>query len=474
MVSKRKLFFISLLVLSAYFISCKREEAEPPPEASTLDSLLIAPLSVINVPVQYRISALEDMLNEKIKGMFVKKWMPINDKGDSVYLEISRKERIKLVREDRTLHASIPLFISGKFIAKVVGIKVKNATPVEADLVVHLNTKLHLDSAWNLVPETTIDTINWRKEPTIKVGFVNVNLKKPIENTLYEKEGKVIAKADSSLQQLMNTRKIVEKIWMDIQKPIRINKKGTQVWLKAYAEDLSGHVEDTEPDLLSLSFQLKAHTETLIEGDSIPPSNAALPPFVRQDATNDSLVIYVHSVIAFTHVNDLLNKELHDKELAASGFTTKIKKINVYGTPTGIAVQVGVKGDITGDLYLAGKPEFDTVAYTFGLKEFDFNLKSESALLNSADWLLHTTLLDLVKEKLLVDVRPIASKLPDLIMQGVEKGKSGEKIDINIDTLFVRPVAVLTTRDNIQTIVKANGRATLGLEEKIFAKKKKK
>lgn len=438
-----------------------------------LDSLLSAPLSVINVPVQYRISALQDMLNEKIKGMFVKKWMAINEKGDSIYLEISRKEQIILVREDRTLHVSIPLFVSGKFIARVVGIKVKNATPVEADLVVQLNTKLHLDSAWNLVPETTIDTIHWRKEPTIKVGFVNVNLRKPIENALFEKEGKVIAKADSSLQELMNTRKIVNKIWMDIQKPIRINKKGTQVWLKAYAEDLTGHVEDTEPDLLSLSFQLKAHTETIIEGDSIPPSNTALPPFVRQDPTNDSLVIYVHSIIAFRHVNDLLNQELHDMELSASGFTTKIKKINVYGTPTGIAVQVGVDGDITGDIFLAGKPEFDTVAYTFGLKEFDFNLQSENALLNSADWLLHTTLLDMIKDKLLVDIQPIASKLPELIMQGVEKGKSGEKIDINIDTLYVRPVAVLTTRDNIQTIVKANGRVSLGLEEKIFAKKKK-
>jgi hypothetical protein len=105
--------------------------------------------------------------------------------------------------------------------------------------------------------------------------------------------------------------------------------------------------------------------------------------------------------------------------------------------------------------------------------DFDFDIDSENSFLTSADWLLHTTVLDMIAEKLRVEVTPLAAKLPDLIMQGVEKGKTGEKIDVNVDTLAIQPKIILTTKDNLQLIVQARGRASLDLEKKIFEKKKK-
>lgn len=463
---------IILLALTGCFISCKRVKPEPP-QASTLDTLLHPPLSVINVPVRYRVSAVQDMLNEKVKGTFVKKWLVINEKGDSVYLEVSREKEIKLARKNRTLYSSIPLIVSGKFIARVAGIKVKNATPVEADLVLHLATNLHLDRDWNLVPETTIEKIEWKKEPVIKVAFAKVHLKNTIEKVLADKETQIIEKADGALQGLLKTRPVVQKLWMDIQKPIRINKKGAQVWLKAYGEDLTGYLEDTESDLISLSFQLKAYTQTIIEGDSIPLSNPTLPSFRRVVSGGDSLSIFVHSKIDFSKINEMLNAELRDKKLEAQGFSTTIIKVRTYGTPTGLAVQVDVKGDVDGKVYLSGAPQFDTLTYILGVKDFNFSVDSENTLVNTASWLLSTTIVDMIKDKLQVDVRPFAMQLPELIMQGVEKGKTGEKIDINIDTLVITPQTILTTRDNMQLIVRANGRASVGLEKKVFEKKKR-
>ncbi|HEX5169878.1 MAG TPA: DUF4403 family protein [Cyclobacteriaceae bacterium] len=464
--------FLILLGISMLVISCKRVKPLPP-EASTLDTVLRPPMSIINLPVRYRVSAVQNMLNEKIKGTFIKKWLAVSEKGDSVYLEVSREKEIELSRKDRTLFLSIPLLVKGKFKARMLGIKIKNATPVEADLVLHLATNLHLDPEWNLLPETTIERIDWNKEPVIKVGPAKVNLRKHIEKVLSENETQIIGKADSVLQGLLKTRQVVQKLWMDIQKPIRINKKGVQVWLKAYGEDLTGYLQDTEPDLISLSFQLKAYTETIIEGDSIPPSNPKLPPFRRDGSGDDSLRIFVHSKIAFSKINEILNTELVGKKLEAQGFSTTIKKIRTYGTPTGVAVQVDVRGDVNGKVYLSGSTQFDTLTYILGIKDFNFSVDSENALVNTASWLLSTTVVDMIRDKLQVDVRPFVMQLPDLIMQGVEKGKSGEKIDINIDTLFVRPQTIITTRDNIQLIVKANGRASLGLERKIFDKKKK-
>lgn len=469
---KKSLYFILLATVALTISSCNKVKPKPP-VASELDTVLQAPISVVHLPVKYRVSAVQDLINEKLKGTFVKKWMTLNEKGDSMYLEVSRQREIQLSRSDRTLHYTIPLKISGKFKAKVIGIKVKNEAPVEAEIDLLLATTLQLDPQWNMIPETQIEEIKWIKEPSIKLGFTKLQLRKPIESILANREAHIIDKADSTLQSLLKTRQVVQKLWMDIQKPIRINKKGVQVWLKAYAEDLSGHVEDTEPDLISLNFKLVTHTSIIYEGDSIPPSNPKLPNFRRSTDSGDSLNIYVHSLLRFDVINKFLNEELQDKPLSAKGFTTTIKHLNIYGTPTGIAVEIKVKGDVDGSLYVRGTPVYDTLNHVLKVVDFDFDIDSENSFLTSADWLLHTTVLDLIDEKLRVEVAPLAAKLPNLIMQGVEKGKTGEKIDINIDTLVVHPRVIITTKDNLQLIVQAQGRASLDLEKKIFEKKKK-
>ncbi|MFI5218232.1 MAG: DUF4403 family protein [Bacteroidia bacterium] len=470
----RNILFIGcLLALFAGIVSCNRVKPEPPAE-STLDTLLKPPLSVLYIPVQYRVSGFEELINNKLQGTFVNKWIAINEKGDSLHLQISKMRKITLKRNNRTLSLVVPLKISGKVRAKIAGVKIKNETPVEAEINIYLATTLHMDTSWDFVSNSKLQRIEWVKEPKLKVGFVKINLRGTIENLLESKESQVIDMADAALKNLMNTSKVASDIWRDIQKPVRINKKGVQVWLKPYGVDLSGRLEETNPDLISLLFELKTFTRIYFEGDSIPPSNAFLPPFKKIDVTSDSLNIYVHSLIRFDMLNGFLNRELAGKPISAKGFTTTIKKVRVYGTPTGIAVELKVKGDIDGTLYVKGTPSFDSATTTFSLKDFDFDISSESSLLNSADWLLHTTVLDLISEKLNINVTPLAAKLPQIIFQAIEKGKTGQKIDFNVDTLAIHPQVILTTSKNIQLLVLARGRASVVLNDKLFNKNDKK
>ena len=122
----RKLVFFALffLIICAG-ISCKRVKPEAP-AASTLDTLLQPDISVFYVPVQYRVSGFQDFINEKIQGKFISKWINLNDKGDSLHLEVLKTREITLRRKDRTLFIVVPLKISGLVRAKMAGIKMKN------------------------------------------------------------------------------------------------------------------------------------------------------------------------------------------------------------------------------------------------------------------------------------------------------------------------------------------------------------
>lgn len=470
---RKVILYILSFFIFAGIVTCKKIKPEPP-AASTLDTLLEPEQSVFYVPVQYRVSGFQDLINSKIEGTFVNKWMTISDKGDSLHLQVSKLRDITLRRVDRTLFIIVPLKISGLVKAKVAGVKIKNEVPVEAEVNIHLSMTLHMDSMWNLISSSRIQKIDWVKEPKLKIAFVNVNLRGTIENLLGKKESQITDKADLAFKHALNTRKVVSDIWRDIQKPIRINKKGVQVWLKFHGVDLNGRLDDTEADLISLLFELKTYTRIYFEGDSIPASNTVIPTFRRIAQTNDSLHVHVHSLIRFNMINDFLNKELADKPVSAKGYTTKIKHVRVYGTPTGIAIELVVKGDISGTLYVTGTPAIDTVTNTLSLKNFEFDLNSESSLLNSADWILHSTVLDMISEKLKIDLNPLAAQLPNIIFKAIEKGNTGKKIDLNVDTLAIYPQVILPTKENLQLLILARGRASVVLDQRLFNKNDKK
>ena len=470
---KRLFILTALVVASSFYFSCKQVKPVPP-EESALDTVLQPPISVLYVPVQYKVSGFENLINDKLQGTFVKKWLTLNEKGDSLHLEVSKMRRITLRRVGRTLFIVVPLKISGKVKVKVAGVKIKNETPVEAEINIHLATTLHMDTSWDIVSDSKLQRLEWLKEPKLKVAFVKVNLRGPIEKMLQDKQSQVIGRADAALKDLINTSKVAADLWRDIQKPVSINKKGVEVWLKPYGVDLKGMLQETEPDLISLLFELKTYTHIYFEGDSIPPSNTVLPPFKRIVATSDSLNIFVHSLLRFDMINGVLNKELVDKKLSAKGFSTTITKVRMYGTPTGLAIELKVNGDVDGTLYVKGTPAYDSITTTFSLRNFDFDLSSENSLLSSADWLLHSQVLDLVSEKLNLNVTPLASQLPRIIFQAIEKGKTGEKIDFKVDTLVLYPQKILTTKDNLQLLVLARGRASVVLDERLFNKNDKK
>ena len=76
----------------------------------------------------FSVEKLQEMVNAKIKGTFLRQWIKLNDKGDSLYIELEKRSNIKLTWDKRTLSYSFPLNVSAKFKKSVAGIKFKNET----------------------------------------------------------------------------------------------------------------------------------------------------------------------------------------------------------------------------------------------------------------------------------------------------------------------------------------------------------
>lgn len=451
------------------FTACSKLKPEPIRETS-LDSVLFTPVSTLVIPIRYEVKELENLINSKIKGRFINQGIKLNEKGDSLYLEVTRIKPISLQWRTPVLKIELPVDISGKFSVKVAGVQVRNSQPIRAQVIMRLASEIHLNQNWQLNATSTIDHIEWLEEPTLNVAFVQLNLRKPIEKFLGENQARLTHKLDSGIREGINTRALVEKLWMDLQKPIRVNKKKSQVWLKGYGENITARLMDTGPDFISLEAKLLTYIHTILEDDSIPPSNKILPPFKPKEDENDSINAFVLMQLPFNKLNQILQDEIGNKKIEASGFAATIKSIKVYGSNTGLAVQVKLGGDVDGDVFFHGDPYLSADSSVLRVKNFAFDINSENALARSAGWLLDSHFTNWIASRLQWQYDDHVNLLPSLIEQGLEKGKLGEKIKLSIDQFHVRPQAMLVTKKDIQLLMQVTGKAAIGLEKAIFTR----
>ncbi len=454
---------ISLLVLLVGSFSCKDVKPQPP-ERTRLDTLLVPPLSKLTIPVSFELQKVTDIVNEKLKGTFLKKGMMLNEK-DSLYFELTSLSPIAFDWRAPDLRYTARLNVSAYYTKDVLGIKIRNDSPVDFEIEIQLRTELGFNADWSIRPSTTIESIVWKKDPILKLGIGELNFRKPVEKALLENQESLVTRLDGFIGEVVDTRKVIEKIWSDMQKPIRIKKNEPLLWLLVEEGTLKARWTRGPEGEITAQAELTGRIRTLLDTANLKSSPQPLPAFSYKTSPEDSLVASVLCTVPF----DLLNKHLRQKLIGLSidtiGYHVEVKKLEVYGTPEGLAIQMGLGGDIKGNIYFRGVPAIDPNTKSVMVSDFDFDVDSEDAILASADWFLHSSITSMVASHLQFELQPFVEMLPTLISEGIEKGKLGEKIALSIESWEVKPSRAVITSKNIQMVVEVRGMAGLVLKK---------
>jgi hypothetical protein len=463
-----------LLISSAVMIGCTKAVPTAAPERIQLDSTLAAPISELIVPIMYPVQELEDMANEKLNGKIIEARLAISKGNDSLFLSISRFKPLELWYDgDRGLTYKIPVQIDGFIDSKVVGIKIKNKTPVHAKIIMTLFSDLYMDPKWDLLTKTEIKKIEWVEEPKLNVAGIKFNLKPPIEKALESNKEKIIQKLDQSTGDLVKIRQSIDKLWGDIQKPITINRKVVPVWLKGDAENMDGRLIRESKDTLMIEVGLYAAMSTTLDSAASIKDVKPLPAFKQKKNETQGLNAFVHITLPFDKLNSFINTITDTMKFDYGNHKVQIESAEIYGTPEGIAIRVSTKGDLKADLYLRGTIGFDSLQKKVVIENFAFDVNTEQSLVSAADWFAHDQILDRIRPYLTLPVNKTFDAIPQLIIKGIEKGKLGKKIDLRFSELDVNIYQYIITTKNIQLIVSAKGYADITLQKGLFNKKKK-
>ncbi len=463
------IFWTSITLL----YSCKTIEA-PEPLKTQLDSVLTVPISDITVPISYPIKELEAMLNQKLDNKVFEAPIAMNQKGDSLFLVINRFKPVTInYNGGSQLTYQVPLQIAGTMHGRVLGVSMKNRAPVETKVIVTLRSDLDITNRWKLKTNTSIVKVKWVEQPVFRLAGIKFDLSSKIEKLIFRNEKKITSKIDDSVGGLIKVEDILAKLWMNIQKPVLINRQLKLVWLKAEPVSMSERMGSSTKDTLKLHVNLKTKLLAVVDTNMLKSDRVQLGQQHADKSTVKGLDAFVLATIPFSDVNKIMNQVTDTMHFNFQGNKVRIKSTEIYGTDNGLAMRLNLAGDIKARLYLTGILAYNPAAQSLVIDDFKFDVNSEQSLVQAADWFSHDDIINRVRPHLSVRLEKVITALPSLILQGIEKGKLGSKMDVSLSRFDASLHQYIITRDNIQVVIHATGDADIKLQKEIFARRNK-
>jgi hypothetical protein len=260
---------------------------------------------------------------------------------------------------------------------------------------------------------------------------------------------KAITQAVQKIPEAIQIRPMAEKAWKEMCKPRQVFPG---VSLVTRPESLSiGPLTGNGKTLLS-SITVRARP-TLT--DSVLSSDTSRPlPAIRVEPAGDGMFhLEAQAFIPLAVIDSLMTAALSNRIFDAGGRTVKIAKARLYGGGDKAVLGVSLTQPFVGDIFLKGKPLFDSASNTVLLSEVDFDMQTRSFLMNSAAFLLHGTIKEAIAKAAVVDISKYMPRLSDL---RIPAGDVGE---VNIALQTLRPMGISLEQDRLAAWLQSDGKA---------------
>jgi hypothetical protein len=436
---------ILLLLVAAAIISCNGCAAKKDTnmhEAITDTVAVNLPASSFNIPVTYQLSSLQQFLNGKISGQFMDMQLdPFGKDKELLQLTFTKSGSIQLDAKKKRLHCTVPITINGNLLKSRLGGLITNAVkPVTATLQLQLSTPVALDAGWRLVTQFKLDDYTWLQEPVVKVGPLKKNLKKILNNWLDKNHSKLTSQLNQELNKSVSLQPTLAKIWSDLQRPMVIHKNTPVTWLQFNCRQISGNIQ-LQPNAVVCYTSIDAKT-VIMTDSSKQLKSLPLPAFTASRNVKKESEVHLYAFISFDEINEAVNKRLGGTVINAKGYQIQVKDIKVYASKAGLSIRINTTKDVECTVVVSGRLGFNTTTQQLQINDFDFDVATSNVVVNAGNMWLHDVVRDSIAGKLWLDLNRQIMSVPALVEKAIAKGKSGQAIDLYMDSLVIKACAI--------------------------------
>lgn len=458
-----------IFILMNILLGCKG----PRNEAVFSETRISTPTSYVSLDVNLPVSELKDLINEKLPVQLLdKQGIRLKKKSDTLFLSLSRYGTVDMAYRQGILYISMPLNVSAVIKKKVMGFTLTNdGQPLTFRAIAQVAADVGLTNSWDFQFDCQWKGMDWEEAPVFNLLGLELDLSQFIDELLTENAGRIETIICSKVNEEVDFRETVEKIYYDIQKPNRIAKRPFELYLSTEGRGIRGQLIRDKKDTLSMHVELQSlvhiKPHSLKEIDSFDH----LP--LRSDPINSgsSLSVFAEMFIRHGELKSKVNQLIEKEQFEYKGYRLSVLADSIFSNQGRLNLLFSISGDINGLLSLVGRPSISkdlTVSFT----SFEYEiLKVEEDWVSATDLAFHKALETYLEDLLQVETFGFFDQLDTKARKGIKKSKLGEKLDILLQFDQISPYENRVTQEGIQVILQVDGSASVELTKNVLVKK---
>ncbi|GFO57939.1 hypothetical protein GMST_02640 [Geomonas silvestris] len=375
-------------------------------------------------------------------------------KSVGITADLRRNGPIDVAAHDNALFLTLPVTVSLSY----AGFETP-ALPVK----LRFRAAASIGSDWRVSADIRYQGLSDLFAEQIGIGPLSIKPRAVIEGLTQPLQQVLSSQVNKQLNDSFSLKAKLAKAWEAAQKPILVDQK-LNAWLRLSPREVNLFPLRAQNNRVSLAVGIVTYAEVILGQQ---PQHAApllpLPPLKLVNSLDRTFRIAVNADLYYKDLCTAAAPFLLNKEFNSEGKKVVVKSFELYGNGDKFVIKVVTEGSLDGTFYLTGKPRFDSRKNVLSVEEVDFDLQTKSLLLQSADWLLHSTIRDRIQERLNLDLSKQLEESRELAGKAIAQRKLLDEVSLKGEIKSLKLGEFLLGPDRISLQAVAEGESALVL-----------
>lgn len=453
--AKRITSLLGLAAVASTLISCAGVKPSAPstpltaerPKDELFRTELRKEMSTLSVPIEASTDELARTLNQMIGNEIYKG----SAKYNGLTADITRNGPMAVSAADNYLFLTMPVTVSfayGIFKAPAVSLKLKFKLNAKITPDWKINAEIYYLGLSDLFTEELgIGTLSLKPRNIIE------GITQPVQKVLSD----VISKAINERYPL---KPQIAKAWNAAQKPVLLDKNHN-AWLRITPREVNLYPIYAQNNQVKLSLGLTSYAELAVGPEPAARPPVPLPDLKLVNRIDRNFRVALNADLFYRDILGIVSPLLLNREFVSDGKTVVLKSLDIYGNGDRLVIKVETRGALDGVFYLTCKPAFNPQTNLFSVEDVDFDMATQSLLLQSADWFLHGTIRGIIQEKLNMDLTKKLEQSREMAQKAMNQVKLAEHVFLKGSVKTIKLSDVLVQRDRISIQVYSEGETAI-------------
>ncbi|MDB4888211.1 MAG: hypothetical protein JWL61_66 [Gemmatimonadetes bacterium] len=452
--------------------ACAREAPSTSPEPPDVAAPAPAPpeLSRFSVPLEYDFTAILRLVEQIVPTTFgsMDSVKTVGDDTRKHYAFEAIRGPFTAFADGNLLHLRATFAYRARgYYKPVIGPTLSAGCGNEQErprVVVELATPIGLTDDFHLVSKARIvrvEPASTEQRDRCDVSIVHHDVTERVVEAARAGLTSQLPNIDKKVSSVDLTEHVAEW-WAMLAHPIKLRDG---VWLLLGPERLRvGHVSGRKK-IIVVPVSLDARPK-VVTGATEPVVVSTALPKLERDSASEGFHVVIDGVVDYGMASRELTAALAARSFTQSGKTIAVQQVGVLPKSKGrLALSVSFTGDANGTVELVGTPQVDRVQSMIAVPDLDFDLQSDSKLLQTYSWLKSDDLRAELRKRARISMTPALDRGRALLLEGLNR-KIGDALTLTATVDSVAERGLFVTRDGLIVRAEASGRAGVSVKQR--------